>query len=176
MGHPSPSHTPNLAWWGEDVRWLKKAKGRRHTLCKCSFQERITLDQNPSFGKSWCLYVFFPLSALRCQPSSASPGALGCLFLYQIISSHYDFSRKMEHFLLEANPPHGKGEWVTLQRLPPSLWSHLEAKKVSGYILMTMELWLSEDQASRNFPRWLFLLTAHSAAPEPLSDDIEPLK
>lgn len=76
MGHPSPSHTPNLAWWGEDVRWQKKAKGRRHTLCKCSFQERITLDQNPSFGKSWCLYLCFlssvcpEMPAIFCQPRS----------------------------------------------------------------------------------------------------------
>lgn len=68
-----------------DIR--RRQGGGDQALYKYSFKERIIFEQNPSYRKSWCLHLSFFFSALRPQPCPASPRALGCPFLFQIISS-----------------------------------------------------------------------------------------
>lgn len=122
---------------------------------------------NLIFSKSWCLRLFFYIYLSRVSPripvlfhQPKNPGLPTSLpdYTQPIIASPGKLCTSGNKC------PHRKWEQVTLQRLPLSLWSHLEAKKVSGSIFMTRELWLSEGPASGNFTRRLFMFAALSAA------------
>lgn len=110
-----------------------------------ALRKELHLTKIHHIEKGGFYFFFFFSVSPEIQVMSASPDHWAAYFSSRSYLASYDFSRKTEHFSLETNSARRKGERVTLLRLPLSLWSHLEAKKVSDCILMMMELRPSED-------------------------------
>lgn len=109
-----------------------------------ALRKELRLTKIHHIEKAGFYFFCFSVSP-EIQVMPASPDHWAACFPSRSYLASYDFSRKTEHFSLETSSARREGERVTLPRLPLSLWSHLEAKKVSGCILMMMELRPSED-------------------------------